>query len=426
MRTQQQGARHAVREWRVAVAVVALSLLAAAPANAIGHYPGPAARSATPVSASSLRVAIFAVNDLGMHCYQRSYAGFMVLPPANNLKVQVYRRGSEDAHPVTSGIKVEYRVNGNTTSADKTDFWKYAASYGFANLKPNVGITGNRLSGRMKYVTAAKWWTATAIPVTPYNDAHVFNPLQTARITVRNARTDKILAVMPKVVIPVSDEMRCDYCHGPQDTAGSILQAHDADNSTHLYTDLQAGTRHACSECHKDNALGAPGAFGVQPLSQAMHSFHADKMTMTTVSPDCYACHPGAQTKCLRGRMAALGFTCTDAKCHGDMATVGDSQGPPTNREAWLQEPTCGGCHGARYAENPGKLYRNSYLMNGPEGMNGKIMCEACHNSPHAEWASTKSVDNAEPLRLQGMATYIKKCGVCHKGASGRIHKAVP
>ena len=32
-----------------------------------------------------------------MHCYQRSYAGFMILPPANNLKVQIFRKGGEEA-----------------------------------------------------------------------------------------------------------------------------------------------------------------------------------------------------------------------------------------------------------------------------------------------------------------------------------------
>jgi hypothetical protein len=209
------------------------------------------------------------------------------------------------------------------------------------------------------------------------------------------------------------------------DTAGNILQAHDSANGTHLYTDLQSGVRHACSECHKDNALGAPGVPGVKPLSQAIHGFHADKMDTPAVAAfgtPCYTCHPGAQTKCLRGRMAQAGFTCTSAGCHGDMARVADSQA--AGREAWLQEPTCGGCHGARYAENPGQLYRNSYLRNGPEDMNGKmIQCESCHGSPHAEWRSTKSIDNQVPLQLQGAATYIKRCSACHGDASGRIHR---
>jgi len=378
---------------------------------------------AVPAGAAAARYSVFAVNDLGMHCYQRSYAGFMILPPANNLKVQVFRKGGEGASLVTRGIRVEYSIPGNTRSSNKTDFWQYASSYGFGNLKANVGITGNRLSGRMKLAAGNKYWVATAIPVTPYNDKMVFNPLQVARVTIRSTKTGKVIAVQPKVVVPVSDEMRCDYCHGPQDTAGSILKAHDAANGTTLYADLQAGTRHACSQCHKDNALGAAGMPGVEPLSQAIHGFHADKMSSVNLNPDCYACHPGAITKCLRGRMAQVGFTCTSAGCHGSMAQVADSQGAPTFREAWLQEPKCGGCHGAKYAENPGQLYRNSYLANGPEGMNGgKIQCESCHGSPHAEWPSTKAIDNAVPMQLQGLATFIKRCSACHGDASGSIH----
>ena len=256
--------------------------------------------------AAGARYSVFAVNDLGMHCYQRSYAGFMVLPPANNVKVQVFRKGGEGARLVTSGIRVTYRIVNNTRSANKTDFWKYAASYGFVGLKPNVGITGNGLSGRMKLDASKRFWIATAIPITPYDDAMKFDPLQVARIEVRSTSTGKVIAVQPKVVVPVSDEMRCDYCHGPRDTTGSILQAHDADNGTTLYADLQAGTRHACSQCHRDNALAAPGMPGVEPLSQAMHGFHAGKTSATTVAPDCYTCHPGAITKCLRGRMPAF------------------------------------------------------------------------------------------------------------------------
>jgi hypothetical protein len=384
-----------------------------------------AAAVIVPSGASAARYAVFAVNDLGMHCYQRSYAGFMILPPANNLKVQVFRKGGEEARLVTSGIKVQYTILGNTKSSNKTDFWKYASSYGWPGLAANVGITGHRLSGSMKRVAGAPYWEVTAIPITPYKDDLSFDPLQVARVTVRNARTNKVVAVQPKVVVPVSDEMRCDLCHGPADTAGSILQAHDAANATHLYADLQAGVRHACSECHKDNALGAPGLPGVLPLSQAIHGAHADKMDTPSVAAfgtPCYTCHPGAQTKCLRGRMAQAGFTCTSAGCHGDMAQVAGSQA--AGREAWLQEPTCGGCHGVRYAENPGQLYRNSYLRNGPEDMNGKmIQCESCHGSPHAEWRSTKSIDNQVPLQLQGAATYIKRCTACHGDAGGRIHR---
>ena len=375
-----------------------------------------------PAAGAASRYVVLGANDLGMHCYQRGYGGFMILPPANTLKIQVFRKGAEGATLVRRGIKVQFRVVNNTYSVGKTDFWAYAADYGFPVAK-NVGITGTRLKGTMKLSKDGKYWVAEYIPVTPYNDRLVFNPLQVAYVTVRSRATGKIVATQPKVVLPVSDEMRCDLCHGPVDTAQNILQAHDTNSGTHLVADLTAGSRHACSECHKDNVLGAPGTPTTQPLSQAMHGWHADKMLPAAplITP-CYACHPGANTRCLRGAMAQVGLTCTSAGCHGSMAEVADSQGAPTNREAWLQEPKCGGCHGAKYAENAATLYRNSYLANGPEGMNGKIMCESCHGSPHAEWPSLKGVDNALPLRVQGLATFIKKCTACHGGESGGIH----
>ena len=409
----------------VAVTLTALAAALLAPTARADRHRSAPLRAPTVSQIKARHYVVMAVNDLGMHCFQKSYAGFMILPPANFLKVQIFRRGGEGAHLVTRGVKVSYSVIDNTRSANKTDFWTYAKFYGWPNLKPNVGITGKKLTGTMKYSPAQKAWVADAVPLTPYNDKLVFNPLQLGKIVVRSAKTGKVVARQPRFVIPVSDEMRCDYCHGPQDTAGSILQAHDDANGTHLHADLVAGTPHACAECHADNALGKPGVSGVESLSQAMHSFHADKMSAVSVSPDCYACHPGAVTRCLRGAMARQGFTCTNARCHGDMAQVGNSQAAPpagSGRQAWLQEPRCGGCHGAKFSENAGTLYRMSFLKNGPEGMNGAIRCESCHGSPHAEWPSTNARDNYEPVYNQGLATFIKRCVTCHGGESGGIH----
>lgn len=92
-------------------------------------------------------------------------------------------------------------------------------------------------------------------------------------------------------------------------------------NGTTLVTDHANGILHQCSECHSDNAIGAPGKTGVESLSLAMHNFHKDKMTTTTIAantnPICYNCHPGTNTQCLRGIMEKAGKTCID--CHGDM-----------------------------------------------------------------------------------------------------------
>ena len=63
--------------------------------------------------------------------------------------------------------------------------------------------------------------------------------------------------------------------------------------------------------------------------------------------------------------------------CHGSVLNVGESI--DAGRKPWLEEPSCGAvsCHGSRYAEEPGQLYRNS------RG-HGGLFCSACHGSPHA------------------------------------------
>ena len=92
---------------------------------------------------------ILATNDIGMHCYQLSYSSFLILPPGNNLRVQVFRNEGKEAELINSGIEVSYRIINNTTSADKINFWEYAKDYGY-EIAPNIGITGNGLIGKMK------------------------------------------------------------------------------------------------------------------------------------------------------------------------------------------------------------------------------------------------------------------------------------
>lgn len=368
---------------------------------------------------------ILADNDLGMHCIQKDYSGFLILPPGNNLKVQVFKTGVKEAELVTKDIIVEYEVNGNTTSANKLNFWKYSKDYGY-NISEDVGITGNKLKGVCVLSNDKKYFEATAIPVTPYNDNDAKeNPYQTAKITVKDAASRKVLAVQDKVVLPVSDEMNCSNCHGTKETNKNILTAHDRKEGTKLYSDLLQNKRHRCSECHKDNALEAPGKAEVSSLSYSMHGFHAAKVGSSSTANACFNCHPGPVTQCSRGVMAANGLTCASKGCHGDMEQVAKSQ--KNGREAWVNEPDCGDCHGKEYESNKVNsgsklLYRNSYLMNGPNGMNGMIQCTSCHNSPHSEWPSTVDVDNSIPMKILGKKDFIRECTACHKG-SGKLHR---
>lgn len=362
---------------------------------------------------------ILANNDLGMHCIQPDYSTFLILPPGNNLSVQVFEKGKEKAMLITSGINLEYEVNDNTSSADKVNFWEYAKDYGF-NVAPDVGLTGNKLKGVFRLSKDKKYFEATAIPVVPYNDNQKKeNPYQTVKITIKDSSTGKVLAVQDKVVLPVSDEMMCSNCHGTQDTGKNILKSHDKNEGTKLYADLTQGKRHRCNECHSDNILNESGKSGVPALSLAIHGFHSSRMGMSKLANQCYNCHPGAVTKCLRGVMAAKGITCSDSKCHGNIEKV--SQTILNGRRPWLDEPDCGACHGADYAVNTGTLYRNSYLNNGPDDMNSQIKCISCHNSPHSEWPSTLALDNVIPVQLFGKPDFIRQCSACHEGA-GKLH----
>ena len=367
--------------------------------------------------ASRYKYTILAANDLGMHCIQPDYSAMMILPPANFLHVQVFRKGGEGASLIRSGIRVTYAVQNMQAPQKALNFWTYASSYGF-NLAPGVGITGNRLSGRMKLSADRKFWEATAIPAVPRAANGSFNAYPTAKITVTNTK-GKVLAVLPKVVIPVSDEMHCDNCHPKTNTFQAILATHDDESGTHLASDLAAGKRHACNECHADPILNAAGKPGVKSLSEAMHGFHADKMSQSSLANPCYNCHPGLVTQCLRGVMASPpnNITCTNVKCHGSVANVASTI--VAGRVPWLNEPDCGNCHTNR--SNPNKLFRQSYLQNGPEDMNNTILCEGCHDGTHAEWPTSRAIDASVPRYLEGDKGPIHKCKVCHQG-SGKIH----
>jgi hypothetical protein len=255
-------------------------------------------------------------------------------------------------------------------------------------------------------------FVATGIPITPYDDNGTWDPYGRATITVTDSSTGDLLATT-SVVAPVSSELNCSNCHGSSNPFLNILQIHDKNSGTKLVADQAKGVLHLCAECHADNALGLLGKQGVKNLSLAMHGFHKDKVNVSAdpKEPDCYNCHPGPKTNCLRGMMSHAGMSCKD--CHGDMTGMANSL--ISGRQPWLQEPRCGDCHDTKHQENSNTLYRNSLLTNTPSSkMNGQLYCEGCHNSTHGEFASTKQVDQSIPQQLQGDDYWIWNCYVCH------------
>ncbi len=314
------------------------------------------------------------------------------------------RRGSEP-DIVTNGITVEYKMIDNSYSAGKTNFWDYAhLLFDLPKpLLPNVGLAGFGLNGEMH--AAGDHFVAEGIPLTEYRDSDLNTPYsyQMAELIAKDS-VGNILA-STKTVAPVSTEMHCDNCHTDNNPANptiatgnikqNILTLHDSKENTTLMQERPV----LCARCHSSNALGKPGSPGVPNLSLAMHNKHAP-LDDFTMEGTCYQCHPGPQTKCLRGTMAQDGMTCQD--CHGNMADVANPA-----RQPWLDEPRCGDCHGAAHAEDPGKLFRFSTG-------HGGVYCQACHGSQHAIYPTVQHNDNLQSIMLQGRAGTIDKCTVCH------------
>lgn len=427
---------------------------------------------------------LLAWNDLGMHCMDGDYSVFSILPPYNNLHAQLVNSGTNKL--VTSGVTLTYEAMAdadssiNSISSTKTNFWQYAKAFFGVDLVPDTGLAGNptasTIPAPMAFEAASGQFKAEGIPITPYDDSHRKNFYPMVKVVAKDA-TGKQLA-QARVVLPVSDEMSCAACHASNSgdaakpKAGWVTSEADREreykkNILRLHDEKQTGTAKyisalsskaylasgllataesgkpiLCAGCHASNALPGTGMTGIKPLTEAIHSHHAMVKDATTGQllesitnrSACYQCHPGSETKCLRGVMGNA--VLTDGKaamdcqsCHGPMSNVGRA-----GRVGWLDQPNCQACHhdgkrelsavtssgllkkwlDTRYATNlnvPGagfSLYRFS------KG-HGKLQCEACHGATHAEYPSSHKNDNVLSQDVQGREGTIGECGACHK-----------
>ena len=351
---------------------------------------------------------VFAWNDLGMHCLNPTYDAAVILPPYNNLFVQVIKKGNPPA-VMTTGISVDYRILNNTFSSGKTDslgavfsqFWSNVLSLFGTAVPPDKGLNlvdpgvHNGLSGIM--LAKGDHFEADGIPVTPVDDAGTWDPYQVAEVIVKDA-SGKVIA-STRATVPVSDEINCRKCHGA-DAFNDILHKHDVLHGTSL-----AGQKPVlCAGCHGSPALGrnGSGSSGLY-LSYAIHKAHS------TRGAACYDCHPGQTTKFSRSAAhTAADGNC--AACHGNIANVADSIA--VGRTPWSQEPKCVTCHNVSGVDTAASLYRNA------RG-HGGLYCAACHGSPHAMTPSDKPSDNYQGLQYQGSAKTIGSCGACHGNSRG-------
>jgi hypothetical protein len=338
-------------------------------------------------------------NDLGMHCSNKYFDKIAVLPPYNNLFAQlIIKNPWQMPQVVTNGYKIEYLIPGNTYSVGKTDFWTYAqVLLGLPQPLPNnIGLTGRGLTGQMD--TANNYFSAHGIPVTPYADIDLINerPFQMFRLNARFIANNTIVQYTENV-IPVSNEIGCVQ-------SGCHTSEQQIKNQHALVPGYDPNAPTLCASCHASNALGTTGDPEARPFSYRIHIQH-DEIFPPGEITTCYKCHPGPVTQCFRDPMRQVhNMTCQD--CHGTMNQVAISI-IPGGRRNWLDEPKCGTCHGSNFAEQPGKLFRES------KG-HGGLFCSACHGSPHAVLPSREANDNAQTIRYTGIAGAIKKCDLCH------------
>jgi len=181
----------------------------------------------------------------------------------------------------------------------------------------------------------------------------------------------------------------------------------------------------------------------------------------------CYQCHPGLQTRCLRGAMST---TLDCQNCHGNMQAVGgvyplkaggsiDGTNDGHSRRPWTDVPRCQSCHtgdavshlapkkpyqlapdklrflfaydpadksaspllavNPRFAENPKHMFRFSKGHGGSAPTDG-VACQGCHGSTHAIWpeGAKNPNDNVAARELQGHPGLIGECTACHKAGS--------
>jgi hypothetical protein len=436
--------------------------------------------SAVPVDQQ--QYIVIAWNDLGMHCMDKDYSVFSILPPFNNLHAQVVDRYTGmlvNTGTLTYKAAVDTRGSINTTSIGKTNFWDWVLPLFGVPLQEDIGLTGNPAQSLtpapMVFNPTYSYWQAEGIPVVPYDDSgnHNFYPM----VKVALKGQDGTTLAATKIVLPVSDEMRCKDCHKSEtgdpaarpstgwvndpnplkDVKRNILKLHDEKNiSNPLYTTALATngynsagllatadsgtTSILCANCHASNALGKPGINGINPLTEAVHLHHSTVTDDNTGLPlensqkrfACYYCHPGSQTQCLRGAMGkakdANGKSLLQCQsCHGSMSKVGTP-----GRIGWVDLPSCQHCH--YLSDATGKYVRDSSVFDSlgnyrqatsifTTGLNlykisaghGNVQCEACHGATHAEYPASEANDNVQSINLQGYKGTIAQCSVCHQ-----------
>ncbi len=231
--------------------------------------------------ADAQQYKVVGANDLGMHCVDKEYSVFSILPPFNVVNAQVVK-GTAGSLPVLldpTKVKVTYEpvvdaggsIN-STSLAGKTDFWQYASQLFHVPLARGQGLTGLYMPADapapgpqpMAFDASLRLFRAFGIPIMPSDDAHFANPYPLMRVVARDVATNAVLGYTD-MVVPVSDETDCRSCHATGQIAASdpnVAWSNDPDlevqakrnvlivHDLHQGTGLLASQPVLCASCH--------------------------------------------------------------------------------------------------------------------------------------------------------------------------------
>ena len=310
---------------------------------------------------------VLAFNDLGMHCMDREFSVFSILPPFNVVHSQVVLRDATGRPYLADDLDVDVFYDAVTDPPDPSIHTVGSPRLISGSMPSDLfgiipplpageGLTGlympaddpqNRGAQPMEYSNTWAWFSAEGIPITPVDDTLAINktyPL--LRIAAHDKTGGSPLGTLD-VVVPVATETDCQACHatgtiaaqGPGPGTGwadlpdkevesklNILKLHDDEKGTNLESSQPV----LCAQCHYSPALDLAGTGPAETNSHSpkfsvvMHEYHGNFAVFqnaNTVETNCYQCHPGNITQCQRGAMATGDMDCFD--CHGDMLAVG-------------------------------------------------------------------------------------------------------
>jgi hypothetical protein len=407
---------------------------------------------------------VFAANDLGMHCVDKEFSIFSMLPPFNVLNAQVVRQGAGvgGLPVVLDAAQVEVRYTSvvdpagsiNTRSVAKTDFWQFALALFGADLLPGQGLLGFFMPmdnpqapgpQAMGFNTTHGWFSGEGVPATPLDDRSTVNSYPLLRVSARDPATGEAARV--DAVVPVSAETDCRTCHATGGIAAvrplitwasdldlevqtkkNILLLHDVTQGTNLVN----STPVLCAGCHYSPALDLAGEgprgpqLVIPTFSVVMHRFHGELPGPVfppggPVAATCYQCHPGNITQCQRGAMKLGGMECLE--CHSNMLAVGgasplqpggsiDGLNDGGQRRPWQDLPRCQSCHTGDAVAN---LTGVAGVVNSPDGIRLRQAFRVGDPSASPILATNKRfAENDNTLYRNSKGHGLISCENCH------------